>query len=310
MVRDSARDLFTGDPVNNVGTAGNEGRGYYRGFDMLVNTGYQDVVSGVAMPAADPIVMDYNQNISTNGTGAVRTFTYIYRNLKFIAEQTGMGTVEFTIAMRWSLFYELSALWPCSYQTYRCDLDGTNNRAVSNREALNAMTDGMRADKYLLIDGERVSVTIDNSIAETETEAGIFQSDAYIIPLRASGIGSGNAPLSEGGNILTYMEYFDFGNPSLTAARAAMAPPGVYEVSGNGRFLFHKQPPTNLCLKLVGWCQERLIMETPYLSARITNISYSPLLHEREVFTDDAYFVNGGRDNYVGYGPSYEAPQA
>ena len=308
MVRDSARDMFTGNPTNNTGTPGNGGREYYRGLDLLIDTGYVDVVTGVACTAADPIVLDYNANISTNGTGMVRTATYVFRNLNFIAEQTGMGTVDFTIAMRWSLFYELTSIWPCSYQTYRCDVDGTNNRAVSSREDMNKFTDSMRAGKFLLIDGMQVPVTIDNAISETETEAGIFQSDMYFIPLRASGIGLGNAPLSEGGNILTYMEYFDFGNDNLTAGRAAMAPPGTYEVTPNGRNLFHRQSPTNLCMKIAGWSQERLILETPYLSARITNISYSPLLHEREAFIGDPYFVNGGRSDYVGYGPSYEAP--
>ncbi len=308
MVRDSAQDLYSGNPSNNTGSVGSEGRAYYRGLDLLVNNGYVDVVTGVACPAADPIVMDYNANVSTNGEGMVKTLTYLHRNLRYIAEQTGMGEVDFVIPMRWSLFYELSAIWPCAYQTYRCSVDGTNNRAVSSREKLNEMTDTMRREKYLLIDGIKVPVIADNAIAETETEAGIFESDIYIIPLRANGIGSGNAPLSEGGSILTYMEYFSFDNSELTAGRKALAPPGVYETASNGRFLFHRQPPKNLCVKMVGWTQERLRLETPYLSARLTNVRYSPLLHERDAFVDDAYFAGGGRSDYVGYGPSYAAP--
>lgn len=308
IVRDSATDIYQGNPTNNTGTAGSEGRAYYRGLDLLINTGYQDVVTGVACEAADPIVLNFGQNVSDSGTGIVKTLTYVYRNLRYIAEQTGMGEVDFVIPMRWSLFYELSAIWPCAYQTYRCSVDGTNNRAVSSREVLNEMTDTMRREKYLLIDGMKVPVVADNAISETETEAGIFESDIYIVPLRANGIGSGNAPLSEGGSVLTYMEYFSFDNDDITAAKKALAPPGVYETASNGRFLFHRQSPQNLCVKMVGWCQERLILETPYLSARITNVSYSPLQHERDAFIGDPYFVAGGRSDYVGYGPSYEAP--
>jgi len=51
-------------------------------------------------------------------------------------------------------------------------------------------------------------------------------------------------------------------------------------------------------------------VETPYLAARLTDIAYTPLIKERSAFTDSAYFVNGGRTNYVGFGPSYEAPTA
>lgn len=310
MVRDSAKDIYSGNPTNNVGTVGREGRGYYRGLELIADTGYRDAITGVACPAADPIITDFSAHIDDSGELMVRYFTYMLRNLRWIAVQTGLGEgTVWTVAMRSSLFYELTAIWPCSYQTYRCSVDGTNNRAVSSREVLNQMTDDMRAGKYLLVDGMRVSVTVDNSITETEAEAGIFTSDIFFVPLRSEA-GSGSAPLSEGGSTLSYMEYFNFGNDDATQVRMAMAPDGMYQVSGNGRYLFHKQPPKNLCMKFVGWCQERLVVETTYLLGRISNVSYTPLLHERDAFPGDPYFVNGGREDYVGYGPSYYSPTA
>lgn len=309
LLRATARDIYAGNPSNNVGTPENGGRLYYRGLDMLINTGYQDAITTQACPAADSLVRTFNQNISVAADGLIENITYMYRYLKRIAEQTGLAPVTWTIAMRWGLFYEITSAWPCAYQTYRCNLVGSTNYAVSSREALNAMTDGMRREQYLLIDGERVDVTIDDGIAETETEPGIFQSDIYFVPLRTGGVGSGNAPLSEGGTILTYMEYFDFDMPDGPMAGArALAPAGSFETAGGGLYLFHRQPPVNLCVKMVGWTQQRLVLETPYLAGRLTDLSYSPLIHERSAFSDEGYFANGGRTNFVGYGPSYNAP--
>jgi len=40
----------------------------------------------------------------------------------------------------------------------------------------------------------------------------------------------------------------------------------------------------------------------------LTNVNYTPLAHERDVFTSDTYFVNGGKTDRLGYGPSYYSP--
>lgn len=319
MVRDQGCDLYTGNPSNNTGTAGNGGREYFYGLDSLINTGYRDAITGQACPAADSIVRSFSGNISSDGTAAVnavREITYILRNLKWIALQTGLAPVQFALSMSWGLFYELTAIWPCAYQTYRCDVEGTNNRRTMSADNMNRMTDEMRGNQsnmtgqYLLVDGERIEVCIDSGCpTETETSPGVFSSDIYFVPLVARGGGGGAAPLSEGGNLLTYMEYFNFDmqNGPMAAARM-LAPAGAYETSQGGRYLFHKYYPKNLCVQIAGWVKSRLVLETPYLASRLTGVGYEPLIHERQPFTDDAYFVNGGRTDYIGYGPSYYSP--
>jgi len=321
MLRDFACDVYTGDPANNSGVAGASGREYYRGLDLLINTGYQDAVTGQACPAADSIVRDFNNgNISINAQSAeniVSEITYIYRNLQYIAGRAGLAPADIRLAMRWGLFYELTAVWPCAYQTYRCDLisggQGTN-RAMSSREELNRMTDDMRGDQmsrtgqYLLIDGQRVPVIIDDCPTETETSPGVFSSDIYFVPFTVRG-GGNDAPISEDGNLATYMEYANFDRPDGPMAGARLlAPPGTYETSVNGRYLFHRYFPQNMCIQIAGWFQPRLMCETPYLAARLQNVAYQPLIHEREPFTDAGYFVDGGRTDYVGFGPSYFPP--
>jgi hypothetical protein len=105
------------------------------------------------------------------------------------------------------------------------------------------------------------------------------------------------------------MEYANFDRPNgpMEGARL-LAPPGTYETSVNGRYLFHRYFPQNLCVQIAGWSQPRLMLETPYLAARLQNIGYTPLIHEREPFTTDGYFVDGGRTDFLGFGPSYFPP--
>jgi hypothetical protein len=50
---------------------------------------------------------------------------------------------------------------------------------------------------------------------------------------------------------------------------------------------------------------------TPHLAARLTNIQYTPIQHQRDPFTDGTYFVDGGRTDYIGFppnAPSYYNP--
>lgn len=312
FLRDQAKDIYTGNPANNVG--GNEGgRTYFYGLDTLINTGYQDAITGQACPAADSIVRDWNNGLASDG-GIVREITYIIRNLKYIASRAGFNSLQLALSMRWGLFYELTEVWPCEYNTYRCQTIPTGNINNLEATALNTMRDQMRGDmlsrtgQYLLVDGERIPVIIDDAIAEdSPNPAGTFSSDIYFVPLSVNGDRS--TPVSEGGGLATYMEDYAFnGTNGPMAAAQQLAPAGTYEVGAGGRYLFHRYFPKNLCVQIAGWTQSRLILETPYLAARLTNVAYQPLMHERDAFTDGAYFVNGGRTDYLGYGPSYFPP--
>jgi hypothetical protein len=90
-----------------------------------------------------------------------------------------------------------------------------------------------------------------------------------------------------------------------------LAPEGSYSISDNGRFMWHKKPPTNFCVQLLAKTQPRLLLLTPpHLAARLTNMQYTPVQHQRDPFTDSAYFVNGGRTIATADAPSYYQPPA
>ena len=300
--RDFAQELYTGNPTNN--TAGG-GRKFFYGFDTLINTGYRDAVTGQACPAANSIVRSFGGlDIASNGGTLVRVVSNIYRNLRFLSNKTGLEPASWAISMPWSMFYEVTEVWPCAYHSYRCQVAAGSTNFIQSQDDQLKLRDDMRGDifnrtgQYLLIDGQEVPVVIDDAIAEVVGAGETFTSTMYFIPLKVVG-----------NTIVTFFEYlpYDVAGGALEAANY-FAPPGTYYVSDGGRFLWHRKPPTNFCVQLVAKTEPRLLMLTPYLAARLTNILYVPVAHERSGFTDSSFFADGGRTDYLGYGPSYYSP--
>jgi hypothetical protein len=229
---------------------------------------------------------------------ALLVVTYMMRNLKYIAERAGLNPCTWAITMRFGLFYELSQVWPIAYYTNRNTVTDANQTLYNDAKALIDLRDKMRRGDFLLIDGEEIPVLLDESITETEVVAGIFSSTIYFVPLTVMG-----------GTPVTYFEHVNYNAPGgAMDAAAIMAPQGSYQVSDGGRFLWHRKPPSNFCVQMVSKTEPRLLLLTPHIAGRLTNIRYTPLIHERGSFTDDGYFVNGGRTDRLGYPPSLFAP--
>lgn len=297
--RDTSQELYTGNPANN--TAGG-GRKYFYGLDILINTGYRDAETGTACAAADSIVRNWqNQLLSNTASALVKEIAMICHQLTLLADRTNLSPVQWVLAMRGDLFYELSAVWACAYYTTHCSsIFSTSQVQSSDATEITRLRDDMRQRKYLLIDGVEWPVVLDNAIAETGGLApkGTYSSGIYFVPL-----------VVLGGRRVTYMEYkkYDQAGASMEAARA-FAPADSYFTSDDGRFLWHKRPPEHYCVQLEAKTEPRLLLRTPFLAARLTNIAYTPLLHERDPFTSSSYFVDGGKTNRLGYGPSYYSP--
>lgn len=301
--RDFAKELYTGNPSNN--NAG--GRTYFYGLDYLINTGYRDAITGQACAAADSIVASFGNNqVSDNPGQLISTLTGMYRRLKYLSVRTGLDPAKWSITMPWSLFYTITEVWPCAYYTYRCSLTGTNATQFVDTAEQIKLRDDMRGNyydrtgQYLLIDGERVPVILDDAITETEVGSGVFGASIYFVPMTVLG----STPV-------TYMEYFDYDAPNGAMEMARMmAPADSFYTSDGGRFLWHRKPPTNFCVQALVKSEPRLILLTPFLAARLTNVRWTTMDHERSPFADSAYFVNGGRTDFVGFGPSYYSPTA
>ncbi len=286
--------LYDGNPTN---TAGATGYIEYNGFDKIINTGYQDAFIQQACPAADSTIVDFGSSpITGNENQIVTDIVETYAYLEHLSFQVGLNPVQWVLAMRWEMFRQLSSIWPCVYMTYRCTFGQSQNATnFVSAEMQVKMRDDMRNGQYggndvgtpyLLIDGKPVAVVIDDNITESVPAANVFMSDIYFIPLTV-----------RGGQSVTWMEFFDLNAPGgMREATEAMAPEGAFQIVGNGRYWLHRKPPTNECLQVRLGAKPRLIMRTPFLAARLTNVKYSPpLFHARSPFPDSPYyFVDGG----------------
>ncbi len=149
--------------------------------------------------------------------------------------------------------------------------------------------------EFLLVDGVPVRVVLDGYAARSNS-SGTLTSPIYFIPITVLG-----------GTPATYMEYFDWSGPNgALEAGTLLAGPGVFDVTGNGRFLWVHKPVTNYCVQSQVVDKTRLRLDFPHLAARITNVSYSPQYPGRSPFPSDADFYNGGRT--TGTAPSNWSP--
>lgn len=313
-VRNFAPFIWTGNRNNNTGG------GIiveYNGLDGLINTGYRDSDAsvggtGTLCPRADSLIRSFaSQNVETSPatkSGIVATITGMWRNLHFRAVEMGLAPVDLRLGMRWSLFYQLTEVWPCAYSTYRCQASDSGlsvaQPAINDALKLQDMRTEMRGNwdaregQFLWIDGVRVPVIIDDTIPETALANGAFNSTVYFLPLTVIG-----------GFESLYMEYFDYDTPQGAMAAAALLAPGdSYFTTDGGRFLWHKRPPTAYCVQAQVKAEPRIILRTPQLAGRLTNVAYTPWQHEDDWSTasNAYYFLNGGRQTQTA--PSMFSP--
>jgi hypothetical protein len=305
--RDFAYEVFTGNPTNN--TAGG-GRKYYRGLDLLINTGYRDAYTGQACPAADSLVLSLgDQNISTSTAAQqqiVRNMVGTFRYLNTRASDAGLTPVKWAFVMHPDLFYAITEFWPCQYSTYRCaSVFSSSQPQFTDTRDLLSMRDEMRGNmyeytgQYLLIDGQKVEVILDNSVPYTSIGAGVYESSYYIVPLTVLG-----------GTAVLDMEYLPYtGERSVMEAAQAFGVASFYQATDNGRFAWHFKPPTNWCVQFLAKTEPRLILRTPYLASRMTDIRYQPTVISPSWDPSGPSYIDGGRTDYINAGiASYYTP--
>lgn len=288
------RQVYIGNPANNSGGGGYE---EFPGLDILIGTNKVDAKTGYPCPSLHSDIKDFNYaTVESNGGGTiVNVLTYMMRMLQWNAERMNFGGVTWALVMRPQLFNELTAVWPCAYMTYRCQVQtNTQTQLVVNSNDQIAMRDNMRNGRYLTIDGINYPVILDDAIIEENSSdnAGItpscFASDIYVVPLT----------IRNGTMAATYWEYFDYAsdNGAMQAAVDGGWADSFFWTDG-GRYLWHRKPPLNWCVQMLAKVEPRLILLTPHLAGRVLNIEYCPLQHERDSIIGDDYFVDGGVTN-------------
>jgi hypothetical protein len=280
--------VFTGNPANN-----SNGGGYkeFPGLDLLIGTNKIDALTGTACPSlySDIKSFGFRQVDSAVDPDLVRVITTMMRILKSRANQQNLSPVQWAFVMRDELFYAITEIWPCRYITYRCsNIDGANIDPIGSYsvETMFRMKNEMRDGSYLLVDNLKIPVIIDNCINEDNhadhgaIPAGCFASDIYIVPLTA-----------RGGSMKTlYWEHYDYRTDLLPSISGLPA----YFWSDGGVFLWTILTPHVWCIDAAAKIEPRLILRTPQLAGRLTDIAYCPLQHTNDPLPTQDYFVNGG----------------
>lgn len=279
--------VYTGNPSNN-----SAGGGYkeFPGLDLLISRTKVDALAGTSCPSLYSTIVDFNYKLVSDSTNPdiVRTFQSIFHYLKTKASQQGFDPVEWVIVMRSDLFYELTRYWPCQYNTDACSVGQTLTMDVNYQQTVQ-LRDAMRVGKYLLIDGIHYPVITDDCIFEDNKASadaipvnGGFASDIYIVPMTALG----------GALRTLYFEYFDYSQGTLPAVADLKA--NTFFWSDGGAFLWGLKAPDNWCVEAISKIEPRLILRTPQLAARLTNVAYVPLIHSDDPLPSGNYHVNGG----------------
>lgn len=288
-----AVELWNGNPANDAGETGS--RKQMTGLSLLVNTGYVDAETNQACPSMDSYISNFSFGRVDQAAGAdniIAAITNMYYQVRSRAERTGVNPVRWVFAMREQLFRELTAVWPCSYLSFRCITGNPNATEFIDAQDAVRFRDEMRAGSYLLIDGIRVPVILDDGITEltnttnANVPSGCFGTDIYLIPMSVIG-----------GRQVTFLEYFQYDNPSIRDALQNMV---LAKIDGAWLIV---PVQTRQCIQFEVKIEPRLVMRTPWLASRLQNVVYCPVQHIRDPFPDDPYHVDGGRTERQG--PSF-----
>lgn len=293
--RDYGPLLYTGNPAN---TAGSTGYIEYFGLDYQINTNYRDYTTGVLCTAADSYVQSLTgTNVYVNPDTVIQWVINIYEALQYRAQQVHLDA-QIVPVMKHQLFKALAYFWPCVVASLRC-VPGTDSINNIDSTAAMAMRNEMYNGHFLWINGRQVPVIVDDYIAETVPTVGVRESDIYFVPLVVNG-----APG-------VYWEYFDLDNKYLQEVIDNATPADAYRTLSNGRYLMHRKAPTEWCLQWSLLWRPRVILEYPFLAARLTDVRYTPPVQDRHWDPDSPYdFVDGGNYSMSGYQPYGYTPRA
>jgi hypothetical protein len=262
-------------------TAGN-----FPGLDVQIATGQKDADSGVACPALDSDVKDFNYHL-VGGTGndIVEYLSMLVYYLEYNAMTMGLDPAEFAIVMRPELWGELSAVWPVVYNTSRANSTPTKATVFVDGRDNVADRDAMRQGLFIDINGKRYNVVLDtgifehNNINNANLAAGTYASSIYVLPLTVAG----NFPA-------VYREYLDYTQGAQNEALLN----GMNTFWTDGGIFSWAIENNKWCYKLSLRTEQRVVLRVPQLAGKLQRVKYSPLQHLRSDDPASPYFADGG----------------
>jgi hypothetical protein len=262
--------------------------GQMPGLDSQIATGQVDANTNTACPSLDSDVKDFNYNDVCGTTlDIVEYVSMMAWYLQYNAVTMGLDPVDWIIAMRPELWYELTACWPCKYLTNRCLTPNVGaNVAVINDNVNVSERDRMRNSMVLPINGIDYPVVTDTGIYEANSTndanlaAGQFASSIYFVPRSING-----------GFPATRIEYLDY---RLMDAGTRLIPSDTHFWWTDGGMFSWALEHNKWCIKLALKTEQRVVLQAPHLAGKIQNVRYTPLQHLRDPDPDSSYHYDGG----------------
>lgn len=271
---------------------GTVAEGAFPGLDLQINTGHVDAYTGTTMPAIDSKLYDFNYNSVDGATlNIVEIMHAIEHYLFYNAEHMGFSPVQWAIVMRPELWEELINVWVCKYMSNHCADPGTAGServiTVNNDGAAAELRNTMKNAMYLDINGRRYPVIADTGVNQDDWDSNVnlgegeYSSSIYFVPLTVQG----------GGFRTTYREYVDY---SAAEQMLSMLKAGKNFWSDGGVYSWSIEDEKGWCAKLALRSQQRVVLRTPHLAAKIQHVKYAPIEPVRSPYQDDTYFLDGG----------------
>lgn len=259
------------------------------GLSRLIKTGWTDI-SGAACNALDSIVVDWDAAVdaassaSYSGGDLPRLLNDIHSSLMSIARGVGMPDTRWQVVMPEPLFAQLVFKMACSYALARCADGAVGTPIGRTMTEIEARYNEMRGGNYLLLNGMQVPVGFTSG----------YEMDTSVAPVTGASIFF--VPMTGAGRDLTFLEYFPLDNPAVQAwNRLSNTTDRFY--TNNGMYGFASRS-SGFCDQLLVTHRPRLVLETPFLAARVDNITFNLTVGWRSPFPGNSSYYNGGTSSF------------
>jgi hypothetical protein len=268
--------IWSGNPAASVG-----GYQEFNGFDLLINTGKVDALTGNACTALDSYILNYG-NAIVGAAGAPSIVQYVATIIRRVRNRiAGAGfdpdssTTEIVISP--TLVDCFFNAWACEYGLVCPSVGITmNNDAL----AVAKLRDDFRNGLHVPVDGKLYNVVIDNGITVVNRPVGNDTarcSTIYVITREIAG-----AP---NGGTVTWGEFQDM---QATAGNVVswfqqMFGSTIVSVTDGGRFAVAPTTSGGFCFDARILTKPRVRMLMPWTSGRVTNVCCTELIPTPDV---------------------------
>jgi hypothetical protein len=261
----------------------------FDGLSLLVKTGHTDLSTSTACPAADSHVITWNRSIdgTFEGLNIMEMLNDVYYSRKTLADEVGMTGTRWALVMDKRLFRALTFIAACTYAHTRCTDFNAGTPGQRDQSEVEARQREFKRGQYLPLDGDNVPVlfTSGTEVSIPDQSGNDQVADLFLVPMAWSG-----GPLIFG-------EYFPLDNQYIQEWDATA---NQNRQSLNSGMFLTAARSDGFCDELLLTSIMRLRLDTPFLAARIDDITFNSYRGYRDFEPGATFHYDGGVTSYSG----------